>query len=123
MILLQQIFCTGAIATAFFVCYGTVNIPNSMGWRLPFVIQTITSIVVACGANFMPYSARWLLSKGRREEALHVLDRLVGPENAHNADERRELLATPAAATKNMSQLEALRDIWRSGVRGRTILG
>lgn len=121
MILLQQIFCTGAIAAAFFVCYGTVNIPNSMGWRLPFIMQTITSIVITCGAPFLPYSARWLLSKGRREEAKQVLDRLVGPETPKNAEERRELLATPAG--KGKSQIEALLDIWRSGVRGRTVLG
>lgn len=122
MIVIQQIFCTGAIATAFFVCYGTVKIPNSIGWRFPFILQTITSIVLAVGSYFMPYSVRWLLSKGRREEAQVVLDFLAGPETAKNAEERRELVSVTGIG-QNRSQLDALRDIWRADVRGRTVLG
>ncbi|BGP55798.1 hypothetical protein JCM8202v2_003405 [Rhodotorula sphaerocarpa] len=122
MIVIQQIFCTGAIATAFFVCYGTVKIPNSIGWRLPFILQTITSIVLAVGSYFMPYSVRWLLSNGRREEAQVVLDFLAGPETAKNAEERRELVSVTGIG-QNRSQLDALRDIWRADVRGRTVLG
>ncbi|GAA5833654.1 hypothetical protein JCM9279_001587 [Rhodotorula babjevae] len=121
MLLLQQLFCTGAVAAAFFVCYGTVNIPNSFGWRVPFILQTVTASALAVGAHFLPYSPRWLLSKGRTDEARQVIDYLVAP---NHADERRELLEIPAARIgAHKSQLEAMMDIWRPGVRGRTILG
>ncbi|GAA5828870.1 hypothetical protein JCM11251_005903 [Rhodosporidiobolus azoricus] len=119
MLLLQQIFCTGAIAAGFFVCYGTVNIPNSVGWRFPFILQTIFATLLAIVAPFMPYSSRWLLSKGRREDAERMLDLLVGPDNI---EERRELMSA-GPATAKMSQWEAMKDIWATGVRGRTTLG
>lgn len=101
--------------------YGAVNIPNSFGWRLPFILQTVTAILLAIGCLFLPYSPRWLLSKGRFEEAKRVIDKLVAPDHA---EERRELLAIPAAEKgPQKSQFEAMMDIWRPGVRGRTILG
>ncbi|GAA5975420.1 hypothetical protein JCM11641_004258 [Rhodosporidiobolus odoratus] len=119
MLLLQQAFCTGAIAFAFFFCYGTVKIPGSISWRLPFILQAITATVVAVVAPFMPYSSRWLLSKGRREEAERVLDLLVGPDNV---EERKELMAV-GPVTAKLSQWEAMKDIWAPGFRGRTSLG
>ncbi|GAA6028186.1 hypothetical protein JCM8097_006904 [Rhodosporidiobolus ruineniae] len=121
MLLLQQMVCTSGVATGFFVCYGTAKMSGSMAWRLPFILQCITGTVVAVLAPtpFIPYSARWLISKGRREEAEKMVDLLV---SADHVDERRELLSTPPAARK-MSQLEAMKDIWSPGVRGRTLLG
>ncbi|BGO99822.1 hypothetical protein NBRC10513v2_004049 [Rhodotorula toruloides] len=120
MLLINQLMTSGAIAAGFFICYGSANIPNSMGWRFPFILQTITATILAVGAPFLPYSARWLISQGRRDEALAVLDRLVDPKDI---EERRELLAIPPAAVRNRSQIAALKDIWAPGVRGRTTLG
>ncbi|GAA5854431.1 hypothetical protein JCM8547_001820 [Rhodosporidiobolus lusitaniae] len=119
MLLFQQVICTAGVALGFFFCYGSARVQDSMAWRAPFVMQTITATIVAIAAPFMPYSARWLLSKGRREEAERVLDLLVGPDNI---DERRELMSTGPAAGK-MSQLAAMKALWEPGVRGRTLLG
>ncbi|GAA5892115.1 hypothetical protein JCM5296_004066 [Sporobolomyces johnsonii] len=99
MMLLQQLFNTGSIAAAFFICYGTVNIPSSLSWRFPFALQTAISVVVAIVAPFMPYSLRWLLTKGRREEAERVLDLRVAPENL---EERLELLSAGAIARTDL---------------------
>ncbi|TGO64258.1 hypothetical protein BCON_0008g01060 [Botryotinia convoluta] len=46
------------------------------GWRLPFFIQIVPALFLGAGVYFLPFSPRWLSSKGRDEEALKVLSKL-----------------------------------------------
>ncbi|KAK4056720.1 hypothetical protein OIO90_002272 [Microbotryomycetes sp. JL221] len=134
MMLIFQLFIATGVAMGFFICYGTIKIDSSLQWRLPFIIQTISALTLATSALFLPYSPRWLLSQGRRDEAEHVLDLLVSPRDV--AD-RREMMskvdATAAIATCDgtgipvagsvKNKKAAFLDIWRQDVRGRTLLG
>lgn len=117
--LMFQLFTTIGVASGFFICYGTVKIPSSLSWRLPFALQTLTALTLTALAPFQPYSPRWLLSKGRRQEAEAVLDLLLEP-NSDPAD-RKELLALgpPVMGSKRAAFFE----MWKKGVRGRTALG
>lgn len=105
----------GAIATGFFVCYGTIQIQSSLAWRIPFGISTFVALVVAIGVPFLPFSPRWLVSHGRREDAQKVLNLITGPEDE---EEREELLAIPPSNEK-----AGWGDMFAKGVRGRTMLG
>lgn len=63
----------GSIVAAW-VTYGTFAIPNTWSWRIPSLLQGIVSAVqVALVFVVVPESPRWLIDRGREEEARQVL--------------------------------------------------
>ncbi|KAI7866568.1 general substrate transporter [Mucor mucedo] len=56
----------------YFVNFGTSYMDNDWAWRIPFLIQLIICVLLAC-VYFLPFSPRWLVDKGRKEEALNVI--------------------------------------------------
>ncbi|KAJ5972600.1 General substrate transporter [Penicillium vulpinum] len=64
------------IVIAFWITYGTQFMAGEWAWRLPFLLQLIPGFVLAAGVYALPFSPRWLASKGRDEEALASLCRL-----------------------------------------------
>lgn len=61
----------GTIA-GYFVNFGTSYMDNDWAWRIPFLIQLIVCVLLGC-VYFLPFSPRWLVDKGRKEEALNVI--------------------------------------------------
>ncbi|KAF8878373.1 general substrate transporter [Gymnopilus junonius] len=53
--------------------FGTFHIGTSWSWRIPSAIQGFPSVIQLCLIWFVPESPRWLVSKGREQEALHTL--------------------------------------------------
>ena len=45
-------------------------------WRLPFFLQLVPGLVLGIGILFLPFSPRWLVSKGRDFEAGQSLSKL-----------------------------------------------
>ncbi|KAM0791074.1 hypothetical protein ACM66B_004365 [Microbotryomycetes sp. NB124-2] len=46
---------------------------GSWGWRIPNLVQGLGPVVFLAGLYFVPESPRWLISKGREEEAHRIL--------------------------------------------------
>ncbi|THU82598.1 general substrate transporter [Dendrothele bispora CBS 962.96] len=80
---LQMFLACGALVAAGVNRRYADAIENS-GWIIPVSIQFVTPIIILCGLYFIPPSPRWLLFKGRREEAIAVL-RSVRPKSYADA--------------------------------------
>ncbi|PVI01594.1 general substrate transporter [Periconia macrospinosa] len=55
------------------VCYGTQSMSSTWAWRIPSLLQAAPSIWCLIILFFVPESPRWLISKGRNDEALEII--------------------------------------------------
>ncbi|KAI5361175.1 Putative major facilitator, sugar transporter, major facilitator superfamily [Septoria linicola] len=76
LLVLEEFSIVTGIVIAFWITYGTYYMSGEWAWRLPFLIQIIPGLVLVIGILFLPFSPRWLVSKGRDEEALLNLAKL-----------------------------------------------
>ncbi|KAJ7852248.1 hexose transporter [Mycena leptocephala] len=60
-------------ACYFIVTLGTFGMSSNWGWRIPSLLQISPSILQITFIYFLPESPRWLISKGRGEEAMAIL--------------------------------------------------
>ncbi|KAH8828987.1 hexose transporter [Flagelloscypha sp. PMI_526] len=68
----NSLWYSGAIVAAWST-YGTFKIPNTWAWRVPSLLQGIPSVLQVALILFCPESPRWLIQKGRDEQALKIL--------------------------------------------------
>lgn len=76
LLVLEEFSIVLGIVIAFWITYGTQFISSEWAWRLPFLLQLIPGFVLGIGIVFLPFSPRWLVGKGRDDEALASLCRL-----------------------------------------------
>lgn len=68
----NSLWYSGAIIAAW-TTFGTFKIKNTWSWRIPSVLQGLPAIAQVCLVWFAPESPRWLVGKGRDQEALETL--------------------------------------------------
>ncbi|KAK4612616.1 High-affinity glucose transporter [Fulvia fulva] len=76
LLVLEELSIVTGIVIAFWITYGTYYMDGEWAWRLPFLLQILPGLVLGVGILFLPFSPRWLASKGRDEEALVNLAKL-----------------------------------------------
>lgn len=89
LIALQQMAIVTGIMISFWIDYGTNYIggtgasQSQAAWRIPLALQLVPALILGAGMVFMPHSPRWLVSRGREEEALGVLSgvRRLAPDS------------------------------------------
>lgn len=62
--------------------YGFYFFKSPNNWRAIFALQSTFPLIVLAMLPFLPESPRWLISKGRDEEAKRILERLHTPQEA-----------------------------------------
>lgn len=76
LLVLEEFSIVTGIVIAFWITYGTQYISSEWSWRLPFLLQIVPGLVLIGGVFLLPFSPRWLVSKGRDQEALETLGKL-----------------------------------------------
>lgn len=84
LLVFEELSIVFGIVVAFWITYGTRVIPNHWSWQLPFLLQILPGILLGFGAILLPYSPRWLASKGHEDAALRSLAKLRAlPDTDH----------------------------------------
>jgi MFS family permease len=76
LLVLEEFSIVTGILIAYWITYGTRYMAGEWAWRLPFLLQLIPGFVLGVGILFLPFSPRWLISKGRDEDGLKALEKL-----------------------------------------------
>lgn len=74
---------TGGVALAYWLDFGFKFVDSSASWRFPIAFQVVFAIFVCFIILDLPESPRWLMRKGRTEEARRTLEALYGDEDKH----------------------------------------
>lgn len=90
---------------------------GQVGWRWMFAVTAIPSLLFLVASLLVPESPRWLAVKGRREEALRVLERLGGRSYA------KHVLDDFTATGEAQAEGSVLKQVRSSGVMRVLLLG
>jgi len=76
LLVLEEFSIVFGICAAYWLTYGTRYISSDWSFRLPFLLQIGPAALLGVSVFFLPFSPRWLVSKGRDSEALASLCKL-----------------------------------------------
>lgn len=142
LLVLEELSIVTGIVIAFWITYGAQYIDSEWAWRLPFLLQILPGLLLGVGIFFLPFSPRWLVSKGRDREALLSLAKLRQvPQTDHRvvqewfdiraevalqreiSAERHPFLQDDKQAHRLQLELASWADLFKRGCWRRTHVG
>ncbi|KAK9365568.1 general substrate transporter [Lipomyces kononenkoae] len=109
----------------YFIEYGCSFLNSQAVFRLPWAIQAVPAVFLFIGLFFLPRSPRWLASKDKWDEVLHVLAYLRTPDS----DINHPLVLAEYKEIEEQIRLEreqdrnSYRELFRKKMRRRLFLG
>ena len=116
---LLELYVVAGVMIGYFVVFGSRNLPSSLAWRVPFIVQSGNALILAVASLFIPFSPRWLVQRNRVGEAERVLNNLRGRSIA-----KEELLDIQKSLEQTADQPGvAFQEMFRPRYIRRTLLG
>lgn len=99
------------------ITFGCSYMTNSMGWRIPYFIQIPMALYILIAVQFVPETPRFLIGKGRDEDAFKFLVDYHG-----NGDRNDPLVLFEFEEMKDAIEKERLAkaEKWSTILRGRS---
>ncbi|KAG6884416.1 hypothetical protein C0992_006354 [Termitomyces sp. T32_za158] len=115
---------TSAIVAAG-VTLGTFEMNNNWGWRIPSLLQVAPSALQIAFIYFVPESPRWLISKGRGDQAMAVIVKYhaEGDEMSEFAKAEYVQIEKTLELEKETPNLGWAQLVSTSGMRRRVLIG
>ncbi|KAG8218931.1 hexose transporter [Butyriboletus roseoflavus] len=113
----------GAVAAAG-VILRTFAMPNNWGWRIPSFLQALPSLLQVSFIWFLPESPRWLVSKGRGNEARAILVKYhaEGDENSEFVEAEYTQIVQTLEAELKIARISRKQAFSTPGMRKRIIV-
>ncbi|KAI6144238.1 general substrate transporter [Pisolithus tinctorius] len=113
-----QMLITVGIAAGFFIAYGSSRLHGSLAWRTPFIVEAAHGIILASGMLFVPYSPRWLVQRGRFDEAKSALQKYRDSEDVED-----ELLSIRGSLEDRSTPQASFSEVFAKRYIRRSALG
>ena len=85
LVMVEGALITGGIMISYWLDFGfSFLAPNPVAWRFPIAFQIVFALIILAVIPGLPESPRWLVLKGKEDQALHVLCALHDKEPEDN---------------------------------------
>ncbi|KAK5127868.1 hypothetical protein LTR85_004985 [Meristemomyces frigidus] len=117
LIVVELILNIAGFSLSNWVTFGFSFVPGPVAWRLPLALQFIFIAILYATVPWLPESPRWLVAKGRIEEAEQILADVEGTD-VDDPYVQTELHEIKFAANYEKEHAVRLRDLVRGKVGG-----
>ncbi|OZJ05384.1 hypothetical protein BZG36_01976 [Bifiguratus adelaidae] len=111
-VLLEGLYISSGLAIVSWINFGMSHTSGSVAWRFPLALAALWSIIVLLVVPGLPESPRWLIKKGRIDEAREVLAALddLAPDSEEVTDSVKEIESSLLVTGQGR-----FRDIFQNG--------